>query len=165
MAKKVGKKIRSSLEKSLQKILGQLRRGEKDYRPAWEKRRAVAERRAWRFYSDYRARGDLETLHELRIRFKQWRYLLELAPANSANRPSIDLLKTLQDDIGELHDMEVLRNLLKKDRMKRFAQKEKAGHDLKEIRRGLKAEIAAGQQSFLARQSQALAQVFPKEKA
>ncbi len=165
MAKQIGKKQRAALTQALQKILGQLRRGQENYRPAWEKRRDLAKRRAWRCYSDYRAKGDMETLHELRIRFKQWRYLLELAPANSTQRREIDLLKVLQDDIGELHDMEVLFGLLKKGRIKRVAQKEKAGHDLKEIGQGLEAEIEAGQKSFLARQSQALAQVFPKEKA
>ena len=165
MGKKVGKKDRAVLSQALQKILSQLRRGPENYRRAWEKRRELAERRAWRCYSTYRAKDDIETLHELRIRFKQWRYLLELTPAQSTQRRKIELLKVLQDDIGELHDMEVLCGLLKKDRIKRVAQKEKAGHDLKEIRRGLEAEIEAGQKSFLARQSQALAQIFPKEKA
>ena len=165
MARHMGKKIWASLEKSLQKILRQLRRGQASYRLAWEKRRELAERRARRCYSVYRAKGSIESLHELRIRFKQWRYLLELAPANSTRLGVIELLKALQDDIGELHDMDVLREMLKTNRVKRVAQREKAGHDLKEIRRGLEAEIETGQKSFLARQSQALAQVFPKEKA
>lgn len=165
MARRIDKKSWAILEKSLQKMLRRLRRGQASCRLAWEKRRELAERRARRCYSAFTAKGNIETLHELRIRFKQWRYLLELAPANASRLREIELLKALQDDIGELHDMEVLRELLKMGRVKRVAQRGKAGDDLKEIRRGLKAEIEAGQKSFLARQSQALAQVFPKEKA
>ncbi|HKY63617.1 MAG TPA: CHAD domain-containing protein [bacterium] len=165
LAKKIGKGRRAGLEKALRKILRQLRRGEENYQPAWEKRRALAEREARNSYSAFRRGGDIESLHELRIRLKQWRYLLELAANPTAELRAIEQLKALQDDIGEIHDMEVLLQWLKKGRLKRLAQKEGAGSDVKEIRQSLKDDIEAGQKSFLARQSSALARIFPKENA
>ncbi|HEX5033328.1 MAG TPA: CHAD domain-containing protein, partial [bacterium] len=165
MSKKIGNERMAGLEKALRKILRRLRGGRANYQPAWEKCRTLAEREARASYSAFRRRGDIESLHELRIRLKQWRYLLELAANPAAEPRTIERLKALQDDIGEIHDMEVLLQWLKKDRLKRLAQKEGAWSDLKEIRRSLKDDIEAGQKSFLARQSLALAQIFPKESA
>lgn len=165
MAEKIGKKDRHRIEKTIQQILGQLHHGGSDLRAAWEKSSGLAEKRAARAYGDYRSHRDIESLHELRIRLKQWRYLLELDSPRPETRAKIARLKSLQDDIGSLHDMEVLRDLLKKGRMKRVALEAKAGHDLKEIRRQLKAAIRTGQQGFSARQARALASIFPKEKA
>jgi CHAD domain-containing protein len=165
LEKKIGKKEKASLEKALRKIRNSLPPSSDSNRQAWEKQRAKAERRATRCYEAYLVKPDIETLHELRIRLKQWRYLLELADPKTAVSSEVATLKVLQDDIGRLHDKKVLHELLKKPRFKRLVRKAKAGHDLKEIRRDLKAEIKAGQRTFLTRQSQALARIFPKEKA
>lgn len=165
MATNIGQKDRSLLNKATLRILGQLRQGKLNFRSDWEKRCKLAATRAQRCYAAYRREDDIESLHRLRIRLKQWRYLLELNGSTAEDQAKIAELKTLQDDIGNLHDMEVLCELLKKRRMKHVAQETKAGHDLKEIRRGLKAEMTAGQKSFLSRHDRSLAGIFPKEKA
>jgi len=164
-AKRIEKTHWNSLRKTIEAILRDFRsKRSPPSSEAWQLRVAKAEDRASDRYSHYWAEPNIENLHELRIRLKQWRYLLELAPQGPEERRKIGLLKSLQDDIGELHDRETLRDLLKTERMNRVAHQEKAGHDLREIRQRLKAEIEAGQNSFLARQSQALAEIFPEEK-
>jgi len=58
--------------------------------------------------------ADASDIHELRIEFKKYRYLIEiLAMTESIDEAKINDLKTYQDLLGEIHDYEVLMDGIK----------------------------------------------------
>jgi CHAD domain-containing protein len=57
-----------------------------------------------------RSRADADTLHQLRIALKRHRYLLEFIALVTEEEPGepLDLARSLQDCLGELHDHDLL---------------------------------------------------------
>jgi CHAD domain-containing protein len=58
--------------------------------------------------------GDLDTLHDLRIAFKKYRYLKEAFSPDQAKRDGVSALKVYQDKMGEVQDWEVLLKMIHK---------------------------------------------------
>jgi CHAD domain-containing protein len=61
--------------------------------------------------------GDPEALHSLRIAFKRWRYVLEILQAIRVScgfpvAPALKSARELQTSLGQLHDLDVLIDLL-----------------------------------------------------
>lgn len=79
--------------------------------------RTQATDRARRALADYQAEPCLAKLHRLRIQLKKLRYHLEIEQALTGRpQTSLPVLKGLQDEVGILHDLEVLKGLLEENR-------------------------------------------------
>lgn len=80
----------------------------------------------WRNYQRTRAMSDL---HEVRISFKKLRYFLEIQHA-CLGHPQEELfarLKSLQDELGYIHDLYVLRSHLKEKVIRKMIPSDKKG--------------------------------------
>lgn len=132
--------------------------------PALRRRLRAARSRAARALREYRRAPDMHRLHEFRIALKKYRYLLEIhAEALRRAEPELRTLKTLQDHIGAMHDLEVLRQWLQDPRVSRTIAKKESRRALARFEAGLADEVAALEKSFLSRQGRRLGALFPRE--
>jgi len=107
----------------------------------------TARAKARKALAQFRRSGTIPHLHQLRIRLKQWRYLLELQ--DQAGNSRLRLLKSLQDQIGELHDLEMLRQFLQRAELVKGAQRNRAQKELQTLVNDLKSKIETGGRRFL----------------
>lgn len=94
----------------------------------------------------------LKRLHELRIGLKKWRYLAEIRSScfNPLPKSFFLKLKSVQDELGALHDLDVLRKELGGvDRRKKGGKKTKAA--LRAVLADFHREIEDGVRRFYAR--------------
>jgi CHAD domain-containing protein len=70
------------------------------------------------------ARGADDALHRARIAVKRWRYAEECLRAAGVERPDVDpaRLRALQEALGDLHDVAVLRDRLRREADRRAAR-------------------------------------------
>lgn len=132
--------------------------------PALRRGLHAARTRAARRLREYRRSPDMHRLHEFRIALKKYRYLLEIhAEVLRSPDPSLKTLKALQDHIGAMHDLEVLRQLLQDPRVTRRISKETSRRALVRFEAKLASEVAALEKGFLSRQGRRLRSLFPNE--
>ncbi|MCC6271860.1 MAG: CHAD domain-containing protein [Deltaproteobacteria bacterium] len=132
--------------------------------PALRRRLRSARSRAARALREYRRTPGMHRLHEFRITLKKYRYLLEIhADALRRAEPALRTLKTLQDYIGTMHDLEVLRQWLQDPKVSRTIAKKEPRRALARFTAGLAAEVAVLEKSFLSRQGRRLSALFPRE--
>ncbi|MFO1464614.1 MAG: CHAD domain-containing protein [bacterium] len=119
--------------------------------------RTQATDRARRALADYQAEPCLAKLHRLRIQLKKLRYHLEIEQALTGRpQTSLPVLKGLQDEVGILHDLEVLKGLLERKPVVRLAKQQGAEKEWREFLHRLELEIAAGEKNFLPRHGRKL---------
>ena len=120
-----------------------------------------AKKRAEGALRHYREQEALRPLHEFRIQLKKWRYLREIEAACLDNPPAATLasMKTLQDYLGETHDLEVLHQALQTPALRRKAGKQ-AQKDLQSFSDRLESEVAARCSAFLKANRRVLAEIF-----
>ncbi len=146
--------------------LGKLKDGRFGARflPALRRGLRAARSRAARRLREYRRSPDMHRLHEFRIALKKYRYLLEIhAEVLRTPDPALRTLKALQDHIGAMHDLEVLRQLLQDPRVTRRISKEASRRALVRFEAKLASEVAALEKGFLSRQERRLRSLFPNE--
>lgn len=132
--------------------------------PALRRELRSARSRAARRLREYRRAPDMHRLHEFRIALKKYRYLLEIhAEVLRSPDPALRPLKALQDHIGAMHDLEVLRELLQDPRVTRRIPKKASRRALVRFEAELASEVAALEKSFLSRQGRRLRSLFPNE--
>ena len=94
----------------------------------------------------------LDKLHELRIGLKKWRYLAEIRSSCFSPLPKSFFLKLkgFQDELGALHDLDVLREELRElNHRKKVGKKTKTA--LRAAQADFRKEIAEGVRRFYAR--------------
>lgn len=94
--------------------------------------------------------GAIEDLHRVRISLKKWRYTMELQAecTGSPGANFFERLKSLQDRLGRLHDLEVLTEWLAKPRLKKKVKSHGAKKEYRVLRKDLELEIRNGSEAF-----------------
>jgi len=161
---KASRRLRTSLKQARLDRWAQDESAGLGFLPALRRQLRSARERAARALRDYRRAPDMHRLHEFRIALKKYRYLLEIhADALRRAEPALRTLKTLQDYIGAMHDLEVLREWLQDPRVARTIAEKESRRALARFEAGLAAEVAALEKSFLSRQGRRLSALFPRE--
>jgi CHAD domain-containing protein len=116
---------------------------------------------SWKSFSK---KGTLEDLHQVRIDLKKWRYLLEIqAEYTGAPTPlHLEKIKSVQDRLGKIHDVEVLREMLKGAKIPNKYRKSKP--PLRQMKRDLKKELKLGLASFHREGEKVLIDLFTERK-
>lgn len=166
---------RRGLAKASRRLQASLRRDRLDrweedknaglrFLPALRRQLRAARSRAVRALREYRRAPDMHRLHEFRIALKKYRYLLEIhAQILGRAEPALKTLKALQDHIGAMHDLEILRQWLQDPKVARTIATKESRRALAHFGDGLGDEVASLERSFLSRQSRRLRALFPSE--
>lgn len=171
---KLRREARRDLAKTSRELRAKLRAPDLDklqegrfgvrFLPALRRGLRSSRTRAARRLREYRRAPDMHRLHEFRIALKKYRYLLEIhAEVLRSPDPALRTLKALQDHIGAMHDLEVLRQLLQDPRVTRRITKEASRRALVRFEAKLASEVAALEKGFLSRQGRRLRSLFPNE--
>jgi len=126
--------------------------------------RSTAAERAGAAFEDYRKRPSIAKLHHLRIQLKKFRYILEIeSDLTKEAQPSLASLKTLQDHIGSLHDLQVLKAYLEKPEIAVHAKHRGVEKEWREFLHRLKSELHAGERDFLPQYGEKLEKLLARE--
>jgi len=103
---------------------------------------------SWKVFEEKKT---LSSLHGLRIALKKWRYSREIEEQISlkTREPTSDKVKALQERLGDIHDLEVLSELLKTKSLCRKAKLMRRAKPLRQLRKALKWEIKGRTQDLL----------------
>lgn len=115
-----------------------------------ELRLGKATLRLLKAYEKYDLDPRMSRLHRLRIQLKKWRYLSEIrSDCIGPHVPeTMDRAKEVQDQLGRLHDLEVLRDELRTRGMTRAIQRNSLIRELKTFDEIFKSEITEGAKNF-----------------
>jgi CHAD domain-containing protein len=104
----------------------------------------------WRRFA---AKRSLKNLHQLRIGLKKWRYLTEIRSECFSPLPKsfFDRVKDLQDSLGTVHDLDVLKIELSAPGLQKKAIQRRSAQALNAAIRELDREIARGTENFFFR--------------
>ena len=112
----------------------------------------------------YQAKPDIPKLHEFRIGLKKYRYLLEIrGEILNAPYPRLEAMKAMQDEIGAIHDLEVLKQLLKNPSVNRRLGEHGNQKELQSFVSRLESEIAGRERKFLPRRRRLLKSLFTEK--
>jgi len=94
----------------------------------------------WR---DFEKSGKLANLHQTRIHLKKWKYLMEIQNLFRAAKSQlpVESLKHLQDQLGSVHDRQVLLEMLASKEMKAAAPSKNNRDAWKQWRQSLEQEL------------------------
>lgn len=124
----------------------------------------VAHRKAQKALLAYKKRPKIARLHEFRIQLKKLRYLLEVrGEVLQRQDPNLASLKKLQDHMGAIHDLEVLRQLLQDPQICRRIGGKKSRQIRDVFADELDVEILSLEKSFLSRHRHLLKSLFSRE--
>ncbi len=138
----------------------------KDLEPVLEKELQQGWALVLKNWALFEEKEKISALHEVRISLKKFRYLVEVKEeCTPASKSSVPEIKAIQDRLGLIHDAEVLRDLLKDSKIKRFARKTKTRKDLKRLRTELKLEIKKKMENFHQTGEKALQEISNPEQA
>ena len=102
-------------------------------------------------WKSFENKKTLKSLHRLRIALKKWRYSLEIEVQclGGAQREQLLKAKSLQDQLGEIHDLQVVLSCLEAKSLRRKSKRQGATKRLRKLRNSLRWEIQGKAQDFL----------------
>ncbi len=123
------------------KILGKLEMSQ--FEKALERKVYKAAVRLLKGWHRFKRNLSLSQLHQLRVDLKKWRYLIEIKEkcVGSDLQNLLQEVKTLQEHVGNIHDLEVLQEHLSTPAVLKKASQKKLKSELKDFLISLESEM------------------------